>query len=86
MLLGLVMADHAAGSSPQKAMMTGIMPCDPADHRTFQTAAAGAGVELDATAVTTRATVTGIRNALIVDTYQRFRDVVFNVPSSIRVP
>jgi len=41
MLLGLMMADHAAGSSPQKAMMTGIMPCDPADHRTFQTAGGG---------------------------------------------
>jgi hypothetical protein len=35
MLLGLMMADHAAGAGPQKAMMTGIMPGDPADHRTF---------------------------------------------------
>ena len=41
MLLGLVMADHAAGSSPQKAMMTDIMSCGPADHRTFQTAGGG---------------------------------------------
>src|SRR6516162_3125041 len=38
MLLGLMMADHAAGAGPQKAMMTGIMPGDPADQRTFQTA------------------------------------------------
>ena len=35
MLLGLVMADQAAGSSPQEAMMAGIMPGDPADYRTF---------------------------------------------------
>ena len=38
MLLGLMMADHAAGAGPQKAMMTGRMPGDPADRRTFQTA------------------------------------------------
>ena len=35
MLLGLMMADHSAGPSPQEAMMAGIMPGDPADYRTF---------------------------------------------------
>jgi hypothetical protein len=30
MLLGLMMADHTAGPSPQEAMMAGIMPGDPA--------------------------------------------------------
>ena len=39
-LLGLMMADHAAGPSPQKAMMAGIMPGDP-DYGTFQTAGGG---------------------------------------------
>jgi hypothetical protein len=41
MLLGLMTADHAAGSSAQEAMMAGIMPGDPADYRTFQTAGGG---------------------------------------------
>ena len=33
MLLGLMMADHTAGPSPQEAMMAGIMPGDTADGR-----------------------------------------------------
>jgi hypothetical protein len=41
MLLGLMMADHAAGSSPQEPMVAGIMPGDPADYCTFQTASGG---------------------------------------------
>jgi hypothetical protein len=41
MLLGLMMADHTAGPSPQEAMMAGIMPGDPADYRTFETAGGG---------------------------------------------
>ena len=41
MLLGLMMADHSAGPSPQQAVMAGIMPGDPADYRTFQTAGGG---------------------------------------------
>ena len=43
-------------------------------------------VQLDVTAVIARATVAGIRIALIVDTSQRFRDVVFNIIPNIRVP
>ena len=35
------MADHSAGPSPQQAVMAGIMPGDPADYRTFQTAGGG---------------------------------------------
>jgi hypothetical protein len=41
MLLGLMMADHTAGPSPKEAMMAGIMPGDPADYRTFETAGGG---------------------------------------------
>jgi hypothetical protein len=41
MLLGLMMADHTAGPSPEEAMMAGIMPGDPADYRTFETAGGG---------------------------------------------
>jgi len=51
----------------------------------FKQPAAGAGVELDATAVIARATVAGIRIALIIDTYQRFRFVVVNIFTSICV-
>ena len=35
MLLGLMMADNAAGPSPQESMVAGIMPGDPADYRAF---------------------------------------------------
>jgi hypothetical protein len=41
MLLGLMMVDHTAGPSPKEAMMAGIMPGDPADYRTFETAGGG---------------------------------------------
>jgi len=51
----------------------------------FKQPAAGAGVELDATAVIARATVAGIRIALIIDTYQRFRFIVVNIFTSICV-
>ena len=85
MLLGLMMADNAAGPSPQESMVAGIMPGDPADYRAFfRPPAAGAGVELAAIA-TPRRNAAGVRIALIVDTYQKFRDVVFNIPRSICV-
>ena len=41
MLFGFMRADHAAGSSPEGAMVAGMMPGDPADCRTFQTAGGG---------------------------------------------
>jgi len=55
-------------------MMAGICPATPITAP-FKQPAAGAGVELDATAIIARTTVAGIRIALIVDIYQRFRVV-----------
>ena len=79
MLFGLMMTDHAAGSGPQESMMASIMPGDPADYRTFETAGGGRwGRDRR-----DRSYCQGYRrrdqNCSHSEAYQTFRDGVYNI-------
>jgi hypothetical protein len=64
-LVGLVMADDAARPRAEQAVMTGVVPRNPADNGAFEAALAGAGLELNASPVTAAAKAAGTSIAFI---------------------